>query len=54
VTRSSWIMHGNHFTLWIFSYEIISRGTLMGSCIFAKKQQQVGLEDGALYHLQEG
>jgi hypothetical protein len=23
--RSSWIMHGNHFTLWIFSYEIISR-----------------------------
>jgi hypothetical protein len=25
VTRSSWIMHGNHFALWIFSYEIISR-----------------------------
>ncbi len=24
-TRSSWFMHGNHFALWIFSYEMISR-----------------------------
>jgi hypothetical protein len=23
--RSSWIKHGNHFALWIFSYEMISR-----------------------------
>jgi len=25
VMRSSWIMHGNHFPLYVFSYEIISR-----------------------------